>query len=879
MRFLSVSTKLNIAIIGVSLTSLIASFLALSWYGENIKSDVYQTTTKELIISVNDKIDSKNRVGITNAISIANDERINTALATNERKYAIESLLNISAKMKEHTEFKNIKVHIHTKDNRAFLRNWETEKYGDDLSSFRTAVVSVNATLKPIVTFEAGRAGLNLRAIIPIIGKNGEHLGSLEFIQGIDSVAKDFDKNATGFLLLMDSKINEIIKTEENFLFAESDKFQNYIISQKFVNKDFLSDAKNIDMQKLFKDNYLLTSKYFYTYTKIKDFQNKELGIVLLAKPLSIVNSVIDKSQTLIYLSLFGIFVMAMFISLVIMLAIKKLVTNPLKIFEEGLLSFFLFLQGKKDYTNSIEIDTNDEFGEMANSLKENITVSAKLHEEINELNTNLENKVEEKTKKISSLLNNAGQGFLSFGCDFIVDNEYSAECNKFLGENISGQKIADLLFVDSNKKDFFQNTILDIHEMRNDTVKNSLLSLLPNEIILNKRALKLEYKLLGESKLMLIITNVSAQKKLENKVKKEQETLKMIVEVVTQSDIYFDTKKDYEKFITACESNLDNNKTSLHNINEIYRTIHTFKGTFSQLYMGNVVAFLHSIESELSAMIKENDHTNDKLLSLLKKADFTSNLQTELEIIKNILGDNFFNSHNFVKIDLSVIKTLEEKINKLFQQTNLTTQEAKEIINQVASFSNQSLLNLLKQYTALAEQLAQKLEKDIYELEIIGDSNILISEETKPFVKSLIHVFRNAIDHGIEDPNTRDENSKDLQGTISCSFKEIDDVIEIIISDDGAGIDKEEIQLKAFAKGLITKEQINTLSDDAIYNFIFNEQFSTKEEITDISGRGVGMSAVKTELEKIGGTVKINTQLNHGTTFIFTIPAQKGEI
>ncbi|MCX6077546.1 MAG: ATP-binding protein [Campylobacterales bacterium] len=879
MRSLSVSKKLNIAIIGVSLASLVSSFLVLSWYGKQITQDVYQSTGKELIESASYKMDCKARIGITNAISIANDKRIKTALQTDERKYAIESLKDISIKMKEYTEFQNIKVQIHTKNNISFLRNWEAEKYGDDLSSFRATVVSVNKTLIPITSLEVGRSGLNLRSVIPIIGDNEEHLGSLEFIQGVDSVAKDFDKTSVGFLLLMDGKINDMRSGGEKFLFTEGDKFQSYIISQKFINKNFLGDAKNLDMQNLLKNSYTLSSKYFYTYMKVKDFQDKELGIILLAKPLSAVNSVIEKSQTLIYLALFGIFIMAIGITFVIMLAVKKLVTNPLKIFEEGLSSFFLFLQGKKDYTNNIEINTDDEFGHMANSLKENIAVSAKLHEEINELNTNLEGKVEEKTKKIGALLDNAGQGFLSFGCDFIVDGEHSAECNRFLGEKIAGKNIAELLFLDTNKREFFKNTVLDIHDMGSDTIKSSLLSLLPCEIILNKRALKLDYKLLSDNKLMMIITNISAQKKLENKIKKEQETLKMIVEVVTQSDIFFDTKRDYENFIATCISGLDKTKTSLHNINEIYRTIHTFKGSFSQLYMSDVVRFLHSIEGELSAMIKENKHTNEELLSLLIKFDFKSNFEEELDIIKNILGDDFFNSHSFVKIDLSTIKTLEAKINSLFEQTNLTTQEAKEIINQVASFSNQSLLQLLKQYPTLVEQLAQKLEKDIYELKIIGDANLLISDEIKPFVKSLIHVFRNAVDHGIEDPDTRDENGKDLQGTISCSFKEIGNIIEIIISDDGAGIDKEEVKAKALEKGLLSEEQMNTLSDDEIYNFIFSEQFSTKETITDISGRGVGMNAVQVELEKIGGTIKINTQENSGTTFIFTIPTQKGEI
>lgn len=873
MKFLSVSTKLNIAIISISLASLTAAFFILSSYQENITNDLYKETKKELIYSADEKIKSKMRVGITNAISISNDERIKKAFVNNDRQFAIDSLKDISSKMKRHTDFKNIKIHLHTKDNISFLRNWKLDKYGDDLSSFRTAVVTVNNSLEPITTFEPGRAGLLLRGITPIISHNHEHFGSLEFIQGINSVVKEFDKKDIGFMLLMDGEVNKNMKTGKDFSFKDDRKFKNYIISQKYMNKDFLKDANKIDMQKLFEDGHLITSKYFYTYTNVKNFKNNHLGIILLGEPASIINNTVEKAETLIYLALLGILIMTIIINVVMISAIKKLVTNPLKLFENGLLDFFQFLQGKKDYSQHIDLNTSDEFGHMAKKLQENISVSAKLHEDIQELNTNLEEKVEIKTKEIGILLDNAGQGFLSFSCNLIIDERYSKECIKLLGDDLSGKYLADVLFKDSQKKIFFQETVLDACQIDNDVIQRSILSLLPSEIILNKRALQLTYKILENNHIMLIITNVTAQKKLEKKIKKEQETLQKIVGVISESDSFYDTKRDYEEFISTYKELIDNSKTSLHNISEIYRNIHTFKGAFSQLYMGEIVAFLHSLESEISDMIKNNTHTNEKILALLDSSNFRTSLQKELSNIKDVLGEEFINSENFVKINFHDIKRLQNNLYSLFKQQNLESSESKEVLNQISGLSNQRIINLLKPYPNLIQKLATTLEKDVYEFGIIGDSEIVVDDKFKPLFKSLIHIFRNCIDHGIETPEERVANNKDETGTISCSFNKKENEIQIIISDDGSGIDKEKVLAKAIEEKIVTQGDAKTLSDNDIFNFIFNEHFSTMDEVSELSGRGVGMNAVKVEMDRVGGNIEIHSQKDTGTTFVLNLP------
>ncbi len=855
MKFISISRKLNITIFVVSTIFLILAFIGLFSYSVKIKLEVYDNTKNELIQDITNKLDGKMKIGITNAISISNDERIKKGLKTNSRDDVIQAIQNVSKSMRENTEFQNIRVHIHTKDNFSFIRSWNKELYGDDLSLFRKSVVEVNQNKKSLITFEAGKEGLLLRAIVPIFDEYNNHLGSLEFIQGMNSVVKEFLKENKNLLFLMNSNIKDEIR-----LFKDGEKFQQYIISQETINREFLSYANQIDIDKLLKDGYLVDTSYFYTFIEIKDFQNNNLGIAIIAKPLSMVNQAIDGAQTLIFISLVTISLMIIAISFIIMILFRKLVNVPLKKFETALNDFFLFLQSKKDYANDIDIKTNDEFGLMANSLKQNIEYSAKLHEELYDLNVNLEQKVDEKTNKISLLLNNVGQGFLTFKRDFLIDNEYSKECEKLLEENIACKDVATLLFNDKNKQDLFKNTLLTALEEKMLLKRNSYLSLLPQIILKNKKAIKLEYKIIDNEIFMLILTNITTQKKLENKIKKEQEIFKMIVSIASESRVFYDLIDEYEEFI--------NKDIKISDIQELYRIVHTFKGTFSQLYIEEVVKSLHSFESTLSNMIKENTTDKHKLIELVESYDFKTPFYETKRIVAEILGDEFLQLHKFVKIDILNVLDLQHKISELLGEKEVLTPECQAILCKIQDLSKHSLYGLIKPYQSVVKKLAQRFHKDVNELIIDGDKEYLVKENIKPFIKSLIHLFRNSVDHGIEMPEERLEKEKDEFGTIICQFKEKNNKLHIIVSDDGMGLDSTKIREVAIKKGI----EITSLNDEEIYKIIFNDNFSTKTTISDISGRGIGMCAVKNELDKLNGVIHITSQRDMGTTFEFII-------
>lgn len=703
----------------------------------------------------------------------------------------------------------------------------------------------------------------------------------------MEQISSMIAKNSSSYLQDFDSE-----GLKKSLVFdMKNDSLMAVNIWDKALKENFVSGykiEKKIDFGSLIPESFMKYSKL----EKEIILNETSIGIVTLyydeslivnqinnlrdetKKAIDSFNSEIDQQKH--DTNMFKFFIaLGALVSLLILISIllNKFVNQPLKLLKHGLDDFFLFLQNKKDHINQINILSEDEFGQMTNSLNENISVSAKLHEEIYELNTNLENKVLEKTSKVTTLLNNAGQGFLTFDKSFLIDNEYSKECENLLGNDISGKDITKLIFKDESKQKIFKESIINAIEERVEIKRNSYLSLIPKIVLLNKKAVKLEYKIVDDnSRIMMILTNITSEKRLEKKVKKEQEILKMIVAVVSESEVFYETKEEYKKFINGYKNLVENTKTPLYNLINLYRTVHTFKGVFSQLYMQDIVGSLHMLESDISLLQKDTSSTNEQLVELLDSQEFNKPLESTLNIIEEILGKEFLESENYIKVDLGDIVALQQKIEAILSSLEDTTPECQDILCQIQNLSSSKLITLLNPNINAVKQTAKRLEKEIYDFEIIGDGKLSISDSLKPFIKSLVHVFRNSIDHGIELPETRLEKGKDETGTISCSFEQNEQNLHIIIADDGAGIDKEKIVQKLKEKNI----DPNGLSDNQLFNYILDDNFSTKDSISDISGRGVGMAAVKNECEKLGGKINITSSQGLGTTFEFIVPLNK---
>lgn len=482
------------------------------------------------------------------------------------------------------------------------------------------------------------------------------------------------------------------------------------------------------------------------------------------------------------------------------------------------------------------------------------------------------------RTNSLKNLLDNAGQGFLSIGADLIVKSEYSIECERILGSGISGRNIADLLYPDTEyteNREFIKTVLMDI---LNETSKirislDVLLQLLENEVFINGKCIKIDYRLVESSasrQMMIVLTDITEKKLLENHMEAERNTLRMIVKLVSE---YIDFKyllKEYEEFYQErlreiVSRNMEAQKAGL----EILRFTHTFKGSFSQYYMANSTSLLNEIENKITSFLNRNSVLNKKEL-----ADFISTLQfdkvliKDTEIIENYLGKSFINQEKLIQVSEEKLIALEVKLDEL-----LIREEKIELIPEIRKLRYRSFKDMLKTYPDYTLNLARRLEKSINPFIIDGDEIPVDFQKFYDFAKSLVHVFRNIADHGIESPEERMDNGKSEYGSISCLVKLIEDKIILTISDDGRGIDTENLKAALIEKNICSPEEVEKLDKQSLLQNIFRDGISTRKEANEISGRGVGLSAVKEEVLKLSGTVEVQTHPAQGSEFKFILP------
>ena len=474
-----------------------------------------------------------------------------------------------------------------------------------------------------------------------------------------------------------------------------------------------------------------------------------------------------------------------------------------------------------------------------------------------------LKENIEQSKNKISVLLNNAGQGFLNCNKNLTISDEMSKEVTRIFGEFIGGKDLSEVLYPDDLEAGiFFKDTMKTILESDED-IQEVLISLLKDEFFIRDSFIEVEYKVIDKESLMLIFTDITSKKELSQKIEDEQQVLKMVVETITTMDQFISVKNDYEVFISRIDS-----FKSLDKLSNLRKEIHTYKGIFAQKEMLNIVKQLHQFETYIDNSLKTNIIANE--INIITTKDMQEWLDDDIKILKEILGETFFKQSNAVSIDKTRIDNLYSNVYEYLKHKNIETlvMLGKDLVK----LKYTSIYTMLKPYEKLVEQLSKKLEKNINPLHIECD-DIFVPDSFKPFLNTIVHIFRNSVDHGIETSDERIELGKSCEGTIKCNV--IDDKKNIIITivDDGKGIDEDKIKSLAIEKGMYSKEDIDALSQDESLLIIFHDAFSTNSCITEISGRGVGLASVKQELEKLNGTLSIKNDFGNGIKFTFTIP------
>ncbi|UOE61751.1 chemotaxis protein CheA [Priestia filamentosa] len=318
----------------------------------------------------------------------------------------------------------------------------------------------------------------------------------------------------------------------------------------------------------------------------------------------------------------------------------------------------------------------------------------------------------------------------------------------------------------------------------------------------------------------------------------------------------------------------------------EEYATVIKTSPSFEEIKEGNFTEhFIIHIRSDepFSLIQKEVMHMTDvKNVELHirenKKEDIVSSDHTAASETVRVKLDDLNVLMNLVEelvIDRTRIQQmiqpfsdhdLDDTVKHLFRLTN-------DLQQVVINMRMVPIETAFKRFPPMVRNLARTLGKKI-RVKLTGQETALDRTIVEKIGDPLVHLIRNSIDHGIEQPEQRRENGKELEGTIELSARYKGSRILIEIKDDGSGINRQSVLAKAISKNIVSNQKANSMLDEDVYQLLFTPGFSTADEVSNLSGRGVGLDVVRNSIEALGGTTSVTSNSGQGTVFSIDIPA-----
>lgn len=261
----------------------------------------------------------------------------------------------------------------------------------------------------------------------------------------------------------------------------------------------------------------------------------------------------------------------------------------------------------------------------------------------------------------------------------------------------------------------------------------------------------------------------------------------------------------------------------------------------------------------------RDSEKTRDNSIRVdTSRLDQVLNLSGEIGLTKNRLNalrSDILNGRN----DTETLHALDLAVSQLDLLVS-------DLQNAVMKTRMQPIGRLFQKYPRIARDLARNLGKDV-ELVLAGEETEIDKTMIEDLSDPIIHLIRNAVDHGVEDTQERLANGKPEKSIVRLEARQEGDHIVILVADDGRGMNAERLRAKAVEKGLITDEEANTMDERQSFNLVFLPGFSMASQISDVSGRGVGMDVVRTNIQKLNGSIDIRSSLGKGTTFVISLP------
>ncbi|MFB6354914.1 MAG: chemotaxis protein CheA [bacterium] len=352
--------------------------------------------------------------------------------------------------------------------------------------------------------------------------------------------------------------------------------------------------------------------------------------------------------------------------------------------------------------------------------------------------------------------------------------------------------------------------------------------------------------------------------------------------------------------------------------LDESYRLMHTLKGNCYTAEFDGMGNLVHTFEDVLGELKSNNESPNPEVGDLLLEVndalremladdptqDAPEDLLERIESIENASAESDSSGSdsdsssdstsqvNSSEVEIQEIPVSIDKLDQLFRRSenlraSLLEKGEKSLLQEAGRISRALLdirlirpKSIIPKLKRLVRSTTRELDNKQIEFVVTGENTQASASVIEDLSKILPHLLKNSIDHGIESTSEREDKDKEPQGTVELSFEQVSSSFIVKIADDGAGLDPEVITESAIEKDVITENEAGQLTRYEKLKLIFEPGFSTSEDVSEVSGRGVGMNAVATTVREYGGRVEIETESNEGTTFElhFPVPFQWNE-
>ncbi len=485
-------------------------------------------------------------------------------------------------------------------------------------------------------------------------------------------------------------------------------------------------------------------------------------------------------------------------------------------------------------------------------------------------LNFRVHQHVTNQARLTEVLVNSLGQGFAVFGPDGVCESVYSQACLDLLETVPSGKHIADVLGVPEKDRSDFCEWLSILFQRDHALGFEDVVRFFPKLFTHSQdRRIPLVYRpvfgRMGEIvKVVVIATDQTEEYAARRAAKRQQDFAEMVCRVFRDRNQFQATLAHVQEFLEEA-AHLD---ITLASAPMLLRKLHTLKAAVKQFNLVDFGEVIHAVENDL----REPEAKDEKVFLERLKADcakIESALAQTKEEVSSLIGTDYEWRGNVREIGEDDLYAFAEELQKGGAAPTLVQSFLREIVAVPAR-------DCFRSFERELRELAGNMDKQVKPILFQGTNPPILAKPMQEFLFSLTHICRNIVDHGIEPPVTRMARGKEAAGQVTIETDLVPDGqggenLKIVISDDGNGIDPARVRAKL--RQMDPDGDWKFEDDLKIIQRIFSWGFTTREEVTTLSGRGVGAEAVDLEVKKLGGSIRVSSELYKGATFEILIP------